>query len=104
MKKQKFLRLTTRFYAGMMLIGLVLNRLLTGEYLSVPIRLSWQAAGQIASATVLLMTLVWLLTSLNLSFMKRIHVRLQDIKKLVVSLSFSERVYLSLWAGFSEEV
>lgn len=104
MQKQRFLRLTTRFYAGLALIGVGLNRLLTGEFLSVPIELNWQSAGQAVSATGLLIALLWLLVSLNLPFMKRIHEKLEGIKKLIVSLSFPEIVYLSLCAGFSEEL
>jgi hypothetical protein len=104
MQKLKLLRLATGFYAGMAFIGLVLNRLLTGEYLSVPIELNWRSAGQVISASCFLMALVGLLTSLDLSFMRRIHEKLEGLKELIVSLTLTERVYLSVVAGFSEEL
>ncbi|SDM14911.1 hypothetical protein SAMN05660860_01920 [Geoalkalibacter ferrihydriticus] len=104
MNKNLFLYFTAFFYAGLTLVALILNRLLTGTYLPSPVVLSWEAAGLAVAASGLMMAAVWLLVVLDLPFMGRIQEKLAQYQPLLAGLSQSERIYVSVLAGFSEEL
>lgn len=104
LQKQKLLRLTTRFYLGTALVALLLNRVLLGKFLPVPLELSWLAASQTIVATGALIVFVGLLIHFDFAFLRRIHQKLVGFKALIVSLTPAERIYISLWAGLSEEL
>lgn len=104
MPRNRFLRLTTIFYAGLALLALVLNRLLNGAYLPFRLALTPQAAGLSLIAAGLPMAGVWLLVRLDLPFMRRILEKMRRFKALLVELNQAEKIYISILAGFAEEL
>ncbi|MDO3377495.1 CPBP family intramembrane glutamic endopeptidase [Geoalkalibacter halelectricus] len=104
MSKYRFLKLTTLFYAALTLGTLLGSLLLTGRLVPAPLRASWQDAAIAFAATGVLIAALWLLTRLELPFLQRIHAKLAAFKPLLLSLTQTERIYISLWAGISEEL
>lgn len=104
MPKSQFLQLTTLFSAGLVLTALVLNRWLAGEYFPFSLVLTWQAAGLALVAAALLMALVSLLTQYDRVFMPKILEKMRQLKPLLIELHQAERIYISVLAGFSEEL
>jgi membrane protease YdiL (CAAX protease family) len=104
MSKNRFLKLITSFYAALALFALLLNRLLSGAYFPFQLELTRQAAGLTVIAATLLMTAIWVMVKLDFSFMRRILEKLRRFKPLLIEMNQAERIYISLLAGFSEEL
>jgi len=104
MPKNRFLKLITFFYSALTLFALLLNLLLSGAYFSFRFELTRQAAGLTVVAALLLMAVVWALVRFEFSFMRRILEKLRRFKPLLIEMNQAERIYISLLAGFSEEL
>jgi uncharacterized protein len=104
MPKIQFLKLTTLFSAGLASVTLALNRLLTGEYFPSPVALTWQAIGLVIVASCLLMAVISLLVRFDRIFMPGILAKLRQLKPLLIGLNQTERIYIAVLAGFSEEL
>jgi uncharacterized protein len=104
MPKIQFLKLTTLFSAGLASVTLVLNRWLTGEYFPAPVALTGQAAGLAVVAAIPLMAVILLLVRVDPIFMPGILAKLRQIKPLLIGLKQTERIYIAVLAGFSEEL
>ncbi len=104
MSKKHFLKLTTFFYAALALLALVLNRLQTGVYFPSRLELTPRIAGLVVIASGLLMAVIWVLVRLDLAFMRRILDNLRRFKPLLIELHQGELIYISILAGFSEEL
>ncbi|MEJ2688634.1 MAG: CPBP family intramembrane metalloprotease [Deltaproteobacteria bacterium] len=104
MPKNQFLRLTTVFYAALALIALALNRLRSGEYTPFQLALTRQTAVLSVFAAGLLMAVIWVLVRLDFTFMRCILDKLRRFKPLLIELNQAEKIYISVLAGFSEEL
>lgn len=104
MPKNYFLKLTTLFYTALALLTIFFNRLRTGEYFPFLHAFTRQTAALALAAAGLLMATVWLLTRLDLAFMQRILDKLRRFKPLLIELNQAERLYISILAGFAEEL
>lgn len=104
MTRKRFLELTTYFSAGLVLLALAVNSLVIGKPLTYPVLASPQALGLALIAAAGLMTLVCLLVRYELPFMRRIRGKLGLFKALLLEMSHAEKIYISVLAGFSEEL
>lgn len=104
MPKTQFLKLTTFFYAFLALLAVVLNRLMFGVCFPFRLAPTRKEAGMAIVAAGLLMGFVWLLVKLDFSFMRRILEQLRRFSPLLIELNQAERIYISLLAGFAEEL
>ena len=104
MTVKRFLKLTTWFSAGLVLLALAVNSLAFGKPLTYPVLLTFKAAGMAVFAAAGLMLLVGLLVRYELPFMRRIRDKLGLFKRLLLDMSHAEKIYISLLAGISEEL
>ena len=104
MSKKQFLQLTPLFYAALALLALVLDRLLIGVSFPFHLGLSREAAILTVASAVLLMAVIWVLVRLDLAFMRRILDKLRRFKPLFIELNQAELFYISVLAGFAEEL
>ncbi len=104
MPKNQFLKLTTFFYAALALLAFLLNRLRIGAYFPLQPAPTRRIAVFALGATVLLIAVIWVLVRLDLAFMRRILEKLRRFKPLLIELNRTEKLYISILAGFSEEL
>ncbi len=104
MPKKTFLKIFIQITIGLIVVTLILNKVIAKHYFPHPIILDFHFLFLSTFFLVLLISFIYLLVKYDKLIIPGILTKLSRIKHLILELSTIEKIYISILAGFSEEL
>jgi membrane protease YdiL (CAAX protease family) len=104
MSKNSFLKGTTVFTMGLVAFTLFLNKMFLGDFFRHELALDFQFFTLVPLSSLFLIILMYFFIRFDRVIIPGILEKLQDLKNIFLELSQPEKIYISLLAGFSEEL